>query len=139
LCAEIETLLDELRERHEALSLRGTAGTIRSIWKKANGYLVSRAPWTLIKSDPNQAALVTRLAVNLIGICARAAWPIIPGAAERALGAIGDLTAVPAFPSKDDLNRIPAGHRIVHPGPLFSKLGSDWAEAQRLRFTGETV
>jgi methionyl-tRNA synthetase len=138
LYAEIGTLLDRLRQRHEALSLRGTADAVRAIWKLANRYLVSGAPWALIKSDPDQAALVVRLAVNLIGICARAAWPIIPSAAESALSAIGDFAAVPAFPSRDDLNRIPAGRRIVHPGPLFSKLGSDWAEAQRLHFAGGT-
>jgi methionyl-tRNA synthetase len=137
LCAEIGTLLDGLRQRQEALALRGTADAVRAIWKAANRYLVSSAPWTLIKSDPDQAALVIRFAVNLIGICARAAWPIIPAAAEKALGAIGDLAAVPTFPS-NDLNRIPAGRPIVHPGPLFNKLGATWAKAQRLRFAGET-
>jgi methionyl-tRNA synthetase len=96
----------------------------------------SRAPWTLIKTDRDQAALVVRTAVNLVGICARAAWPIIPEAAERALGAIGDLEEVPTFPSTAHLNRIPAGRRIAHPGPLFTKLGSEWAETQRQRFTG---
>jgi methionyl-tRNA synthetase len=95
---------------------------------------IARAPWTLIKSNPDQAALVVRFAVNLIGICARAAWPIIPVAAERALGAIGDLQEVPPFPSTDDLNRISARSPIVHPGPLFAKVGADWAETQRLRF-----
>jgi methionyl-tRNA synthetase len=137
LCAQLGALLGQLRARHEALALRGTADAVRAIWKAANGYLVSRTPWTLIKSEPDQAALVVRFAVNLIGICARAAWPIIPAAAEQALGAIGDLEEVPTFPSTDDLNRVSAGSRIVHPGPLFSKLGPDWAEAQRLRFAGQ--
>jgi hypothetical protein len=32
------------------------------------------------------------------------------------------------------ITRIPAGRRIDHPGPLFSKLGPEWAEAQSQRF-----
>jgi len=72
-----------------------------------------------------------RTAVNLIGICARAAWPIVPKAASRALAAIGDLEEVPAFPSVEHLDRIPAARRIDHPGPLFSKVGPESAEAQR--------
>jgi len=137
LRAEIAELLGGLRKRHEALALRGTADAVRTIWKAANSYLVARAPWTLISANPDQAALAVRFAVNLIGICARAAWPIIPAAAKEALAAIGDLQEVPTFPSTDDLNRISARSRIVYPGPLFTKIGADWAEAQRLRFAGQ--
>ncbi|WP_456748944.1 hypothetical protein [Bradyrhizobium sp. USDA 4470] len=125
-----------MRNRHEALALRGTADAVRAIWKTANVHLVEKAPWTLIKTNPSSAAGVVRTAVNLIGICARAAWPIIPEAAERVLTAIGDLEEVPAFPSAEYLDRIPAGRRIEHPGPLFAKLGSEWAETQSQRFTG---
>ena len=137
LSAEITRLTGELRGHHEALALRRTADTARATWKAANAYLVARAPWTLIKREPDQAALVIRIAVNLLGICARAAWPIIPEAAETVLGAIGDGGAIPEFPSAGDLGRIPAGRRIAHPGPLFAKLGADWAEAQRLCFAGK--
>ena len=103
----------------------------------ANVHLVQNAPWTLVKTDPELAAGAVRTAVNLIGICARAAWPIVPEAASRALTAIGDLEEVPAFPSVEHLDRIPAGRRIDHPGPLFSKLGPGWAEAQSQRFAAE--
>ena len=136
LSAEITRLTRELREHHEALALRRTADTVRAIWKTANAYLVAKAPWTQIKSEPAQASLVIRVAINLLGICARAAWPIIPDAADAVLDAIGDRKTVPEFPSAADLARIPAGRRITHPGPLFAKLGADWAEAQRQRFSG---
>ena len=137
LTEDIARLTGELRGHHEALALRKTAGTVRAIWKTANLYLVSRAPWTLIGSDPAAAALVLRTAVNLIGLCARAAWPIIPEAATTALASIGDTEAIPRFPSANDLTRIPSGRSIAHPGPLFDKLGTEWAEAQRARFAGE--
>jgi methionyl-tRNA synthetase len=118
--------------------LRKTADTVRVIWKLANGYLAARAPWTLAKTDHPQAAFVVRTAVNLVGICARAAWPIIPAAAEKVLVALGDFdSGVPEFPSEDDLSRIPAGRTIRHPGLLFEKLGPAWAESNRLRFAGD--
>jgi methionyl-tRNA synthetase len=138
LTEEIARLIEELRGHHEALALRKTADVVRAIWKTANLYLVSRAPWTLIKSVPAEAALVLRTAINLIGIAARAAWPLIPDAAEKALASIGEFEAVPTFPSAHDLNRVPAGRSIAHPGLLFGKLGSGWAEEQRVRFAGES-
>jgi Anticodon binding domain of methionyl tRNA ligase/CoA binding domain len=95
LSSRLSVLLDHLWERHEALALRGTADAVRAIWKVANTYLVERAPWTLLKTGPDRAACAVRTAVNLIGICARAAWPIIPETAEKALAAIGDLEEVP--------------------------------------------
>jgi methionyl-tRNA synthetase len=134
LTTEITRLTDELRGHHEALALRKTADTVRAIWKTANAYLVSRTPWTLIAAEPAEAALVLRTAVNLIGICAHAARPIIPDAADKALASIGECEATPRFPSADDLRRIPPGRRITRPGPLFEKLGLEWAEAQRARF-----
>ena len=137
LVSEVGRLTDELQRRHEELALRRTADTIRAIWKLANGFVVARAPWTLIKTDPAEAAIVVRTAVNLVGICARAAWPIIPNAAEKVLAALVDLEgAAPKFPSAEDLYRIPAGRRVQHPGLLFEKLGSKWAETSRDRFAG---
>jgi methionyl-tRNA synthetase len=137
LTEEIARLTTELRAQHEALALRKTADAARAIWKAANLYLVSRAPWTLIKSDPAEAALVLRTAVNLIGIGARAAWPIIPDAADKALAAIGEREVIPTFPSADDLTRIPPERLIDHPGLLFEKLGPQWAETQHARFAGK--
>ncbi len=118
--------------------MRKIADTVRTIWKLSNGYLVTRAPWTLIKTNSIEAAVTIRTAVNLIGICARAAWPIIPNTAEIVLTALGELDGeVPDVPSKADLVRIPEGRRIKNPGPLFEKLGSDWAEHNRQRFSGQ--
>jgi methionyl-tRNA synthetase len=135
LKARLAPLLDHLKERREALALRGTADAVRAVWKLANVHLVERAPWTLIRTDPDEAARAVRTAVNLIGICARAAWPIIPESASKALAAIGEGEEVPSFPSVADLDRIPVGRRIVHPGPLFAKLGAEWAETQSRRFS----
>ncbi|WP_407117525.1 hypothetical protein [Bradyrhizobium sp. LMG 9283] len=87
--ARLAPLLDHLRERHESLALRGTANAVRAIWKLANIHLVEQAPWTLVKTDAVAAAGAIRTAVGLIGICARAAWPIVPDAAAKALEALG--------------------------------------------------
>jgi methionyl-tRNA synthetase len=137
LSAEITRLTRKLRGHHEALALRRSADAVRAIWKAANFYLVARAPWTLIKNEPAQAALVIRVTINLIGICASAAWPIIPEAADIVLSTLGERKPIPEFPSASDLTRIPAGRRIGHPGPLFAKLGPDWAEEQRRHFAGK--
>lgn len=134
LGVEIERLLETLREKHETVSLRAPADAIRAIWKASNGYLVEKAPWTAMKTDPEQAALSIRVAVNLIGICARAAWPIIPDAAGKVLSALGEETHNPGFPTVDHLSAVSAGRKISNPGPLFAKLGSEWVERQSNAF-----
>jgi methionyl-tRNA synthetase len=86
-----------------------------------------------VDATQDRPAAAIRTAVGLISVCARAAWPIIPEAAAKALAAIGESETVPVFPTTDHL-AVPAGRRIVHPGPLFVKLGAEWAETQSRRF-----
>lgn len=127
--------LATLRIHHEARHLRRAADTVRSIWQLANGYLAAEAPWTLIKSDPSRAALVTRIAVNLLDVAAAVAWPFIPHAAQQVRAALGDDDGVPAWPIPA-LDSIEAGRNIDTPPILFNKLSPEWVAARRRQFGG---
>jgi len=135
---ELEQHLDALRRCHASCSLRKAADEVRAIWRLANGYLAAQAPWTTVRTDPDQCRVAIRTAVNLVGICATVAWPFIPNAAETVLRALGRPSDIPAWPASasEALRLVEAGSTIQAPSLLFRKLTQDWAEEQRIRFGG---
>ena len=135
LRAELARRLAVLRENHDARQLRRAADAVRSIWHLANGYLAAEAPWTLVTSDQLRAALVTRVAVNLVDVSATVAWPFIPDAAQKVHAALGRGTGIPAWPSPT-LDGIEAGRKVQAPPILFGKLAAEWVEARRRQFAG---
>ncbi len=54
-----------------------------------NEYLQSAAPWTAIKTDPERAQAIVRLAMNLIRLYAVLSRPFIPDAAETMMTSLG--------------------------------------------------
>jgi methionyl-tRNA synthetase len=135
---ELEQHLNALRRHHASGSLRKAADEVRAIWRIANGYLAAQAPWMTFRTDPDRCRVVVRTAVNLVNICAIAAWPFIPNAAETVLRALGRPPGVPAWrgPVADALHFVEIGRTIQAPPPLFRKLTWDWAEDQRNAFRG---
>jgi len=141
LAESIESHLATLRKHHNDCSFRKAAAEVRAIWKLANVYLVEQAPWASLKNDRERCEASLRAAVNLIGVCAVAAWPFIPAAAERVLRAIGFKDAVPLLPEtgEDALRLVGGGHSVGVPPLLFQKLSPEWTEEQRERFGGGPV
>jgi methionyl-tRNA synthetase len=135
---ELEQHLNALRRHHASCSLRKAADEVRAIWRLANGYLAAQAPWVTFRTDADRCRVVVRTAVNLVNICAIAAWPFIPNAAETVLRALGRPPGVPAWrgPVADALHLVEIGRTIQAPLPLFRKLPWDWAEDQRNAFRG---
>lgn len=139
LQAELARRLAALRAHHETRQVRRAADTVRSIWHLANGYLAAEAPWTLISRDPSRAALVTRIAVNLLDVAAAVAWPFIPRTARQVRAALGEDEGggggEPAWPNST-LASIEAGRKVAAPPILFGKLSAEWVEARRGQFAG---
>jgi methionyl-tRNA synthetase len=139
LSAEIGARIARLRTHHEALEFRQAAAETRAIWARANAYVQETAPWTAINSDPARAAVVTRIALNLVRLSAVLAWSIVPTLAGKVLSALGEVAPIPPWPAQAgsglalDLH---AGQPIGPIGPLVAKLGA--ADVARLsqRFAG---
>ncbi len=65
----------------DAIEVRKAAAELRAIWVAGNEYLQAAAPWSTFKTDPEQAAMQIRLALNLIRLYAVLSAPFIPDAA----------------------------------------------------------
>ena len=127
--------LEALRAHHDARALRRSADEVRAIWRLANTYLASEAPWKILDTDPLRAALVVRIGINLVAVAAAVAWPFIPASAERVLAVLGLEAVPPAWPDAS-LAAVHAGTRVAPLPPLFVKLSLEWAEANAASFSG---
>lgn len=137
--ALIDTLTSRIRAYEAnmaAMEVRKAASELRAIWVSGNEYLQSAAPWTVFKTDPDQAAMQVRMGLNLIRLYAVLSRPFIPFAAEAMLGAMGAPDA--AWP--DDvaaaLEALPAGHAFTVPDVLFAKISDDDRATWEERFQG---
>ncbi len=138
LIADLQTRLERYQAHMDAIEIRKAAAELRAIWTLGNEYLQSAAPWTAFKTDPDRAAAITRLALNLIPFYATLSAPFIPDAATQMHDAMG---AEPGWPEHADaaLTALPAGHAFTVPDVLFSKISDEDREGWQARFAGQRV
>ena len=136
LIADLGARIREYEHLMEAMEVRKAAAELRGIWVIGNEYLQSAAPWTVVKTDPEAAQAMVRLALNLIRVYAVLSQPFIPDAAATMMAAMGsdDWT----WP--DDL---PAAMRVLQPGQpftvpenLFRKITDEERVDWQARFSG---
>ncbi|MDF2143166.1 methionine--tRNA ligase [Paenirhodobacter sp. CAU 1674] len=141
--AREEALIDELNTRIRAYEtfmeekeVRKAAAELRAIWVAGNEYLQAAAPWTVFKTDPDQAAAQTRLALNLVRLYAVLSAPFIPDAAQAMLA--GMQTEDRSWPgdAKTALQLLPVGHTFTTPEVLFRKIADEEREDWQQRFAG---
>ena len=120
----------------EAMEVRKAAAELRGIWVVGNEYLQSAAPWTVVKTDPDRAQAMVRLALNLIRVYAVLSRPFIPDASAAMMAAMGsddwswpeDITAA--------LRTLPAGQAFTVPENLFRKITDEERADWQTRFAG---
>ena len=114
---------------------------LRAIWVEGNNYLTAAAPWTVIKEDKDKAAMILRLALNVIRMYAVLSAPVIPETAEKMLALLNldakDTAWVDAGNLAAELRKLPAGHAFNVPEqPLFQKISPEAVENLCKRYGG---
>ncbi|WP_146586280.1 methionine--tRNA ligase [Puniceibacterium confluentis] len=137
LIADLGARLADYQSQMDTIEVRKAAAALRALWVLGNEYLQEVAPWTTIKTDPEQAAMQTRLGLNLIRLYAVLSSPFIPDASAQLLA---DLNADDAAWPDDiaaALNALPAGHAFTVPEVTFRKITDDERAAWQERFSGQ--
>ena len=88
LIADLTTRIRAYEGLMDKIEVRKAAAELRAIWVLGNEYLQSAAPWAVYKEDPDRAATIVRLALNLIRVYAVVSEPFIPDASVTMLGAL---------------------------------------------------
>ncbi len=116
----------------EQMEVRKAAAELRAIWVVGNEYLQSAAPWTVVKTDPERAQAMVRLALNLIRVYAILSRPFIPDAAATMMTAMGSDDWTWPEDISAALRTLPAGQEFAVPENLFRKITDeervDWQE-----------
>jgi methionyl-tRNA synthetase len=135
LFTDVAARLDDLTAQFEGIEVLKSAQALRALWVLGNEYLQEAAPWSAIKRDPVRAAVIVRMAINLVGLYSRVSAPIIPFASQAMARAVGETSA--AWPGADvvtELSRIPEGRTVTAPPILFSKIEDSQVAAWSERF-----
>ncbi len=136
LIADLSHKLRAYEGYMEAMEVRKAAIELRGLWVAGNEYLQAAAPWTVVKTDPEQAAAMIRLAMNLIRLYAVISRPFIPDASASMMQAMGsDDWAWPEDVAQS-LASLPAGHGFAVPENLFRKITDEERVDWQQRFSG---
>jgi methionyl-tRNA synthetase len=136
LIADLGARIRRYEHFMEAMEVRKAAAELRAIWVIGNEYLQAAAPWSVHKDDPDRAAAIVRLSLNLIRVYAVLSAPFIPDAAETMLAALH--TDDRSWPGDEAhaLAVLPAGHSFTVPDVLFAKITDEEREDWAARFAG---
>jgi methionyl-tRNA synthetase len=83
LLADISARLRAYESAMDAIEVRKSAEALRALWVLGNEYLQSAAPWSTHKTDPDTAAMQTRLGLNLVRLYAVLSRPLSPTPPSR--------------------------------------------------------
>jgi methionyl-tRNA synthetase len=136
LIAELGAKVAEYSALMQAMEVRKAAAELRAIWVLGNEYLQAAAPWSVVKTDPERAQAMIRLALNLIRVYAVLSAPFIPDAAQTMMTAMGtDDWAWPADMAAA-LQSLPDGHGFAVPENLFRKITDEERAEWQQKFAG---
>lgn len=137
LVSRLQDGLKAYETQMEAIEVRKAASELRAIWVAGNEYLQNTAPWAVFKEDPVRAAMIVRLALNLIRVYAVLSAPFIPTASAQMLSSMNTLDTDWPGDMKDALTALPEGHAFAVPEVLFAKISDEDREDWQQRFAGQ--
>ncbi|EBA07420.1 methionine--tRNA ligase [Sagittula stellata] len=136
LIADLTAKVREYETHMEAIEIRKAAAALRGAWVLGNEYLQEVAPWTTFKTDPEQAAMQIRLALNLIRLYAVISRPFIPDACADLLAAMQTDDESWPVDVPAALEMLPQGHTFTVPDVTFRKITDAEREDWQQRFAG---
>ncbi|MEL6450723.1 MAG: methionine--tRNA ligase [Pseudomonadota bacterium] len=137
LMDELDTRIARYTELMAAMEVRKSAQELRAIWAAGNEYLQAAAPWTVIKEDPDQAAMQIRLGLNLIRLYAILSAPFIPTAAATMQTAMASDDTTWPTNARAALAVLAPGRAFSVPENLFGKITDADRDAWQVQFAGQ--
>ncbi|MDT8854109.1 methionine--tRNA ligase [Paracoccaceae bacterium Fryx2] len=136
LVADLQARLAAYEDCMTAMEVRKAAIELRAIWVAGNEYLQAAAPWTVVKTDPEAAQAMVRLALNLIRFYAVISRPFIPDASATMMQAMGSDDWTWPADMASALSVLPAGHEFTVPEVMFAKITDEQRVDWQARFSG---
>jgi len=136
LIADLGARVADYTALMQAMEVRKAAAELRAIWVIGNEYLQAAAPWSVVKTDPDHAQAITRIALNLIRVYAVLSAPFIPDAAQAMLDAMGSDDRSWPHDMSQAMRTLAPGHAFRVPENLFRKITDEERVVWQQRFAG---
>lgn len=136
LIADLGARIREYETLMEAMEVRKAAAELRGIWVVGNEYLQAAAPWTVVKTDPEKAQAMIRLAINLIRIYAILSQPFIPDASATMMTALGCTDWTWPSDVSAAIRALEPGQSFAVPENLFRKITDEERVEWQTKFAG---
>ena len=136
LIADLAVRVKDYADLMQAMEMRKAAAELRAIWVVGNEYLQTAAPWTVVKTDPDRAEAMVRLALNLIRVYAVLSSPFIPDAAAAMMAALKSDDWTWPEDMSTALRCLPPGAAFTVPENLFRKITDEERADWQHRFSG---
>ncbi len=127
LIALSRTLTAEYRKAMAELAF---SRALESLWRllaETNQYLVQREPWKKVKEEGASPAVARVLwnGLEAVRIVATGLLPVMPGAAEKILSAVGAPGLPEGFDQGFEWGRTATGTELPEPEPLFPRIDKE--------------
>ena len=125
LLAATDALIDEVRVKLDRQSFHEALRAIWQVVSDANRYVDAMAPWGLKKTNPDRMAEVLAVLAETIRQVAILVQPVMPESAARILDQLGISPDARDFSAIGGHDRLPGGHVIDKPEPVFPRYVED--------------
>jgi methionyl-tRNA synthetase len=136
LIADLGARITDYTRFMAEMEVRKAASELRAIWVIGNEYLQAAAPWSVVKTDPEQAQAIVRLALNLIRVYAVLSSPFIPDAAATMMKAVGSNDWTWPADIHSAMRTLAPGHGFEVPENLFRKITDEERTEWQTKFSG---
>lgn len=138
LISDLQEKVNNYCKYMEGLEFKKALNELRAIWVDGNNYISVTEPWTVIKTDPERAAAILRVCLNLIRIYAILSYPIMPETAEKMLAKFGlkteDMPGLNNFDAAAEIQALKPGQAFEVGEPLFERIAPEKIEELKVKY-----
>ena len=138
LISDLQEKVNNYCKYMEGLEFKKALNELRAIWVDGNNYISVTEPWTVIKTDPERAAAILRVCLNLIRIYAILSYPIMPETAEKMLAKFGlKIEGMPGlnnFDAAAEIQALKPGQAFEVGDPLFERIAPEKIEELKVKY-----
>ncbi|HST89729.1 MAG TPA: methionine--tRNA ligase [Ktedonobacterales bacterium] len=116
---EVARAFTEVGAAIEAVRLRDGLSGAMALARAANRYLDERAPWKVIRLDPQRAATTMYVMLHVLAALKTLFAPYLPFSSQRLHELLGQPGMAASSPWQPE--QLPAGRPLPPPTPLFAK------------------
>ncbi len=137
LLEKLTPLVNNYMNNFDNLKIRKTMENLRLIWVAGNEYIAEKEPWTVYKTNPEEAKKIIETGLHLIGLFSVLAKPFIPESAEKIEKMItNDSLKLPIGDLKSWFESWKIKKEIETPIAVFSKIDPKKLDELKQKFGG---